>query len=443
MSGIKTLTLDQAQDKLATVQEKMGTVLTQAKTDDGKKDFNKVTFFGTEVKGSIAVAEKFNQLDAEANELGEHIDTLLASEKAASNYEAREKGVRGFQHPGAGDQGRAGGLPANEAQFKAIGAQAIETKAFQGWLKAGCVDGITLQFEKALASDFLARGSRPDTIGNKALMSTTAGFAPDSIRMPGFVEAVTRPIQLLDILPMGRTSQNAVPYMEETTRIHAAAETAEGATFAEDEFVFTERTTPVRKITTSIPVTDEQLEDVPMMEGYINNRLPFSLRQRLDRQCAVGDGIGVNLRGILNTPGILTQAKGADPIMDAFYKAMVKIRLQGRAMPTHHNIHPLDLQEIRLTRTADGIYIYGSPVEAGPTRLWGLTVIENDAIAEGTGFVGSFMSSYIELVERRGIDVQVGYVDAQFKQGRRTVRADMRAALPVYRPAAFCSVTGV
>jgi len=439
MAGIKDLSLKQAEEKLATIQDEMGKVLTEAKADDGSLDFNKVTFFGADVKGSVAVAEKFKQKDAEANELGEHIDTLRGAEKAAQNYEAREKGLRNFPLPGAGGQG---GLPANQQQFKSLGEQAVETKQFKQWIDDGCPNGrvIDLKFEDALASDFLARSASGQTIGSKALMSTTSGFAPESVRIPGFVEMPTRPVQLVDILPLNRTSQTAVKFMEETTRTHAAAETAEGAAYNEDAFAFTERTSDVRKITTSIPVTDEQFEDVPIMEGYINSRLPFSLRQRLDAQVGVGNGSSPNLRGIFNTPGILTQAKGTDPVMDAFFKAMTKVRVTGRAMPTHHLIHPLDWQAIRLTRTSDGIYIFGAPTEAGPERLWGLSVVQYEPMGQGKGLTGSFMPAYIELVERRGIDIQVGYVDDQFKKGQRTVRADMRAALPVYRPSAFSEV---
>jgi HK97 family phage major capsid protein len=439
MSDIKQLTRPQAEEKLATVQEKMGEVMTQAKQSDGELDFNKVTAFGGGVKGSVAVAEKFAQLNAEANELGQHIDTLRAGEKAAGDYEAREKGVRGFIHPGQGN----GGQPANQAQFKSLGERVLEAKEFKSWHGAGAAGGVTLQFDDLLPSEFLAKAARFETIGNKALMTTAAGFAPESIRLPGFVEAVTRPIQLLDILPMGRTGQAAVPYMEETTRTHAAAERAEGAAFAESTFEFTEKSVGVVKITDSLPVTDEQLEDVALVESYINGRLGFGVRQRLDGQAMAGNGTAPNMRGILNTVGIQTEAKGADPVMDAFLRAMTKIRVTGRAMPTHHLIHPNGWQTIRLTRTTDGLYILGNPTDTGIERLWGLPVVQNESLTENTALVGSFEPSWISLFERRGVDIQIGYTGTQFVEGKRTVRADMRAALVVFRPAAFCTVTGI
>ena len=440
MSDIKNLTRKEAEEKLATRQADLAKVFEAAKTEDGGYDYSKARSLFPEVTDGIGVAEKVKALNSEADALAQHIETFLEADKAAAAHAAREKGLRSFPFPGQGGNG--GQPPANLGQFKALGASVIEAKAFKAWHESNRGGGVDLAIDM-LPSDFLAKAAQFATIGQKALMTTAAGFAPESIRLPGFVEAATRPIQLLDILPMGSTSQAAVPYMEETTRTHGAAERAEGADFAESEFAFTERSVNVAKITDSLPVTDEQLEDVALVESYINGRLSFGVRQRLDQQCLAGNGTAPNMRGILNTTGIQTRAKGADPAMDAIYKMMVSIRLTGRAQPTHQNIHPLDWQDIRLTRTADGIYIFGSPMEAGPVRLWGLPVIENDALTEGTALVGSFDPSWITLFERRGIDIQVGYVGTQFAAGCRTIRADMRAALVVMRPAAFGTVTGI
>jgi HK97 family phage major capsid protein len=122
---------------------------------------------------------------------------------------------------------------------------------------------------------------------------------------------------------------------------------------------------------------------------------------------------------------------------------MVKIRVTGRAIPTHHVMHPTDWQNVRLLRTVDGVYIWGSPSEAGPERMWGLPVVQEDADAAGTGYTGSFQPAWLSLFERQGVEVAVGFVGTQFTEGKRTVRADVRVALVFFRPAAFCSVTGL
>ena len=441
--GIEELTLQQAREKLGAKQDEMGKVREQALVtgDSGEKqwDFNRVTHFGAQVKGSIAVAEKFSQLIAEANELAEHAEKLEAAELGMKQWEAREKALRRPPLPGGGGDDRRGGLMG----VKSLGELVAGEKSYQNWAKSGAGGGMTLNFEGVLPSDMIAKAGAFPTIGAKTLMARDAGYAPESTRLPGFVEAVARPIQVLDIIPMFPTDQAAIKYMEETTRAHAAAEKAEGATFAESTFAFTERSTTVEKITDSVPVTDEQLEDVAMMEGYINSRLMFGVRQRLDLQSIAGNGTAPNLRGLKNTVGIQTQARATDPAMDAYFKAMTKIRLVGRAAATHHLMHPTNWQSIRLTRTADGVYIFGSPTDAGPDRLWGLPVVQQDAVAEGWGMTGSFQPAWISLFERRGIDVQIGFVSTQFAEGKRTVRADMRAALAVFRPAAFCEVTGL
>lgn len=435
--SVAELSLKEAREKLGAKQDELGKVFAEAKTADGY-DFRKVTCLGADVKGSVAVAEKVKAMNAELNELSEHAEKLEGAELAAKEHADREKSRRRFPLPGQSKGGQEHGNV-----IKSLGELVAEEKGYQAWAEKGAAGGISFSYGDMWPSDMLAKGAEFDTIGSKTLMSRSAGFAPESIRAPGFVEMAARPIQLLDILPMFRTDQAAYKYMEETTRTHGAAGTAEGATFAESTFAFTERSRNVEKITDSVPVTDEQLEDVPAMSGYLNGRLTFGIRQNLDYQSIAGDGSTPNLRGIKNTAGIQTQAKGADPVPDAYFKGMTKVRLVGRAVPTHHLMHPTDWQGIRLMRTADGVYIWGSPSEAGPERLWGLPVIQQDAVAAGWGMTGSFQPAWISLFERKGVDIQIGFVGTQFAEGKRTVRGDMRAVLVVFRPAAFCEVTGL
>ena len=76
--------------------------------------------------------------------------------------------------------------------------------------------------------------------------------------------------------------------MEETTYTPAAAERAESAAYAESTFELTQRTENVRSIGASVPVTDEQLADVVQVRSYLNQRLTFGIRQRLDAADAQG-----------------------------------------------------------------------------------------------------------------------------------------------------------
>ncbi|MBW8638987.1 phage major capsid protein [Hoeflea sp. WL0058] len=437
-------TLKEVREKLSERQDALGKVFEEAKTDAGEYDFRQVKAetlkecLGDGLKTTAQIVERVNERNAELDELAKEAEGLEAAELAAKQHSDREKSAKRPRFAGS-----KGNHPDIETRLKSLGEMVAGDDRYKSWAERGAANGIDFHFDEVYGSDMLAKGLAFETMGTKTLFETGAGWAPESVRLPGFVEMATRPVQLLDIFPMARTGQDTVKFMEETTRTHGAAERAEGGTFAESTFEMTERESTVRKITDSVPVTDEQLEDVAQVQSYLNGRLIFGLRQRLDSQCLIGNGTAPNLRGLKNVVGIQTQAKGADPIPDAFFKAMTKIRVTGRAVPTHHVIHSTDWEKVRLLRTADGVYIWGNPSEAGPERMWGLPVVQCDADSAGTGYVGSFLPAWVSLYERRGVDVQVGYISTQFTEGKRTIRADMRMALVFFRPAAFASVTGL
>lgn len=431
------MTLKELREKFKTKQDALAAIFEKAKTEAGDYDFSKVDH--PELKDlatTTARLDKLHQMEAELNALYDEAEKQAKAEGEFQKLHERRAGpVTGRPQPEVSAAlKRLGTLVTGRPEYK----QHFVDQRYKG--------GLAFAFDELDPSEVLGTFPGFDTLGSvglKTLFATTAGWAPESIRIPGFIEAVTRPIQVLDVLPMGRTESEQVVYMEETTRTHAAAEKAEGVAFAESTFALTEKSSNVRKITDSIPVTDEQLEDVAQAESYLNSRVVFGLRQRLDGQILAGDGVAPNLQGLNTLTGILTQAKGTDPVPDAFFKAMRQIRVTGRAIPTHVLIHPTNWEALRLLRTADGVYIWGNPSEAGPERLWGLPVIQQDIIAAGTGYVASFQPQWVSLFERRGVDVQVGFTGTQFVEGKRTIRADLRMALVFFRPSANAKVTGL
>lgn len=388
----------------------LGDVFSQA---GDTMDMSKVTLLEGDSKGKT---EKIKALNDELTDLGKEVEGLAELDRIKSAVHTDDEADRkGFRFP----DGHQEKLP--ESQAKTLSERIIESKALH---------------------ELKGRGVAVQVDDVKTLFARTAGWAPEVTRTGRVVDFVTTPLDVLDVIPVGRTSQSAVKYMEETTFTNAAAEIAEGGAYPESALGLTERTIPVQKIGTWLPVTDEQLEDVPYAQDYVDRRLSFMVRQRLNGQILVGNGTDPNLRGINNVAGIQTQAKGADPTPDAFYKAMVKVMTTGGAFPNIVIMNPLDWQDIALLRTADGIYIWGSPSEQGPQRLWGLGVALSQSQTVNTGIVGD--SSFCELAVRRDVEVQVTNSHAgYFTEGKQAIRADMRAAFVVYRPAAFCTVTGI
>lgn len=407
--------LKEARQKLEAHQKSLADVFAEAGPD---MDMSKVKALPGDTLDKVKAIREMN---AELDDLGKEVEGLYEVAKAAARARA---GANGHGENGDGAGNRKGAEHGRETETKSFGELFTESKAYRERKgQQGPVAALDIEV--------------------KTLMTTAAGWAPEAIRTGRVVESAQRPIQVTDLIPQTTTSQNAIVYMEETTFTNNAAEVAEGGTYGEAALALTEQSSPVRKIGTWLPITDEQLDDEQQAAGYVNNRLPFMLRQRLDGQILVANGTAPNLRGFLNIGGIQTQAKGADPTPDAVYKAMTKVRVTGRALPGAVVFHPTNWQDVRLLKTADGIYIWGSPSEAGPDRIWGLPVAQADSITLGTALVGDY-AGFSELSVRRGVEVQVTNSHGTFfVEGKQAIRADMRAALVVYRPAAFCTVTGL
>lgn len=276
----------------------------------------------------------------------------------------------------------------------------------------------------------------------KATMTTSAGFAPEATRSrPTLFSAQEQPT-VLDAYPTVNTNQVAVVYMEETTYTNAAAAIAEAGAYAESTLVFTERSAPVRKVGHMMAVTDEQLDDVDGMRGTLDNRMTLMVRQKVSDQLVNGSGTSPQLPGLLNVAGIQTQAKGTDPTFDAFLKAIVKIADTAKGRANVIFMTPLDWQDIALTRTTDGVYILGNPSQVIEPRLWGLPIVFTNAPASGTAIVLDTL--YVEAAFKRGIEFQITNSHAsEFANGVQRIRADVRLANVVYRPAAVCTVTGI
>lgn len=326
---------------------------------------------------------------------------------------------------------------------KTLGELFVESPAFQNFIKAGKPAGAP--FNESLEIDLgKTYGKSAWSRGIKALFDTATGYPTQPIRLPDPVIPGFEKQAVSSLLPEGRTTQNAIPYMEETTTTNAAVEVGEGLTKPESTLALTEKTSPVRKIATHLPVTDESFDDIPMLESYIDTRLRTFVQLRENQQLLSGSGAGVNLRGILNAVGILTQAKGADNIPDAVYKAITKVRVTSFLEPTGGVFHPNDWQDVRLMRAdgATGLYLWGNPSEAGPERIWGLNVVLTTGETENTGLIGAFQTG-AQIFRRSDIALQVGWINDQFIKNQRTILAEERLALVIFRPAAFCTITGI
>ena len=284
-------------------------------------------------------------------------------------------------------------------------------------------------------------------INLKTTMTASAGWDPEALRIGRVEEYPLRRISVMDVYPQYTTTFDTIKYMKETTHTNNAAEAAEAAVMGEAALALTETSDVVEKVAVWLPVTDEQLDDVAGLSSYINNRLTYMLKSRIDSQLLEGNGSTPNLWGASNLGSVQTQALGGDPVPDAIFKAMTKVRGTsagtGFAEPSAIVLHPNDWQSVRLLRTADGIYVYGNPTERGPDTLWGVPVLVTSAKTENTGLVGDFQG-YAALFMKGGVTFKVtDSHSTNFIYGIQAIRATVRLAAVYFRDTAFCTVTGI
>lgn len=294
-------------------------------------------------------------------------------------------------------------------------------------------------------------------LARKALIysgSAVGGSFVQNDVQAGYKEILTREINLLDLIPRLSTDSDMIEYVREDTFTNNAAMVAEATATTgtsglkpESVLAFSAQTAAVRTLAHWIPVTNRMLADAPAIRGIINGRLLLGLALKLEDQVIDGDGTGENFTGILRTAGINIQGIGTDSIQDAIFKARTQVRVTGKARPNAVVLHPNDWQQVRLARenAATGTlggYLFGPPSQAGATTMWGLPVVESEAIPENTGLVGDFAMG-ATLFDREQSAIRVGLIDDQLVRNMQTILAELRAALVVWRPTAFAKVTGI
>lgn len=261
-------------------------------------------------------------------------------------------------------------------------------------------------------------------------------------RLAGIVPGAFRSLNILDVIPMGSTGSNQIEYTQEATFTNAAAEAAEAAAKAETDLTFTLVNEPVRTIAHWIKVSKQVLDDAPMIESYINGRLVYGVRKRLQTQVLAGNGTTPNLSG-LSASGRHTAftptsgESGLDSINRAKY-AVIGADFEANVVL----VNPANWGVIERAKrgSSDKGYVLGDGAAVNyiangmvPT-VWGLPVIMSNDVTSGKFFV--LDRNATQLFMRSGVEVEMGFVNADFTNNLMTIRAEMRAAMAVYQPTA-------
>lgn len=378
--------------------------------------------------------EAFNRLDEKGREYDSIRDAITSDTK---------KWARLVEMANDGDTGAIRDVmagKANNAEAAAtLGERFTNSDLYNELKSLASVDGSAIGNSRAVKV--------ADRNEIKTLLTTSAGgsalFRNDRIDQLVFLPQP--PTNVLDVIPIGATDSDTVEWVIESTFTNAATETAEGTDASESALAYSTSSTAVREITHSLPATKKMLADGAALETYINQRLVYGIRKRLQAEVIGGDGSTPNLRGLVNISGINTQARGTDSRADAIHKAITKVRIQAedQAQPQHILLHPTDYETLRLEKATSGDYYYGGPTAgAGFNTVWGLIPVVSTQVTQGTGIVLDVNQT--TLFVREGLSVAASDSHSDFFIKRQVMfLATMRGAFAVFQPKAVCTVTGL
>lgn len=315
-----------------------------------------------------------------------------------------------------------------DAREKSIGEQFVESEGFTSFQSSG--------FSKnARGADLQVKATLTSATSNAA---GSVGAAIETTRLPGIMPLPQRRLTVRDLLSQGRMDGNALEYVKEKGFTNSAAPVAEGAAKPGSDLQFELVTTSAKVIAHWMKASKQVLSDISQLRSIIDERLLYGLAYVEEAQLLNGDGTGQNLNGII--PQATAYAAPFDPAGTETNIDMIRLGMLQAALAEYPAtgivMHPSDWARIELLKDAGGNYIIGVPQGTINKTLWGLPVVDTQAMTIDKFLVGAFKLG-AQVFDRWDARVETGYVNDDFTKNLVTILAEERLALAVYRPEAF------
>lgn len=385
-----------------------------------------------------ASSEKIETLEKKAVELEKYTTAYTDLQKAQDDLkqkygelEAKQKDYERFGSTGKGDV------------FRSLGEKFIESDQFKE-MKANKWE-VSRKFEVGTLLEY------------KDILSSSAG---DTLAVPTRIAGVTQipnvPLTVRSLLPVGRTSSNNIEYVRENVFTNNAgpqyspaspANFFDGAKKPKSDLTWTLVNTPVRTIGHYMKASRQILDDAPMLQSEINNRLLYGLALEEEEELLLGDGTNGNLLGLVPQATAYNTALNVtgDTKIDKLAHALLQVMLN-KWMPTAMVIAPKDWHDIQLIKTEEGgankgSYVFSNPANQTDPRLWGYRVLPSLSMTSATFLVGNFATG-AQIFDRMNATVEVARQNEDdFIRNMVSILAEERIAFAMYATGAFVQGT--
>lgn len=357
-------------------------------------------------------------------------------------------------------------------EAKASGQLASKTKedADEALLKMGALQEQLGSLEQKLLEGSANRGQRSKTIGEQfvedekvkaflaqpnprgrvdierkatltSLTTDAAGSVGDAIentRLPGILALPQRRLTVRDLISPGQMDGNTLDYVQETGFTNNAGMVAEGGTKPSSDIKLNLLTTSAKVIAHWMKASRQVLDDIAQLRSMIDQRLLYGLAYKEEQQLLNGDGTGQNLLGLIpqataySAPITLVDGTSIDQIRLAMLQAAL-----AEYPATGHVMNPIDWTWIETMKDGEGRYLIGNPQGTVSPTLWGLPVVQTQAMTVDKFLTGAFRLA-AQLFDRWRARVEVATENEDdFIKNLVTILAEERLALAVYRPEAL------
>jgi len=373
--------------------------------------------FSAQAESALAEAKKAGTLSAETkssvDEMAMKFNTLTEAEKQLKSQlgELEQEFARMPAQSSAGSR-------------ESLGSTVVKSEALA-------------EFAKSL------QGNRRVSIPvNAALLSTdVAEGVVEPQRLPGIDVAPKQRLFIRDLIAPGRTTSPAIFWVQQTGFTNNAAPVGENPAGGKpySEITFDTKITPVTTIAHMFKASKQILDDFAQLQSTVDAEMRYGLKYVEEAQILFGDGIGVNLSGIVPQASAYSAAFTPDAMtqIDELRLAMLQAQL-ARLPASGHILHFMDWAKIELNKDTLGRYIIGNPMNLASPSLWGLPVVATEIAAfQGKFLTGAFQTG-AQIFDREEANVVISTENADdFEKNMISIRCEERLALAVKRPEAF------
>jgi len=243
-------------------------------------------------------------------------------------------------------------------------------------------------------------------------------------------------LALLDLITWMPVTGDLVPMLRESAYDIMADEVAEAGTKPQSNLTFGVENITISVIAHWIKITKQLLDDMPVLASYIEGRLAYGVRLKLEAK--VINGTTSSFSGLMKAGNSLVAVPDVLAI-DTINTAKYQVWASG-VTPEAVVLNPVDWGSIEREKTDDGHYLFGTPGAVVQPVIWGLPVVLSSAMPTGKFWLGNLTIGVTGYV-RNEVMVDASTEDGDnFTKNLVTLRAEMRAGFGVAIPDAM--VTG-